>query len=198
MSTQATDPLRPSPQDSSSGTTDDGTQAKAHEVAERAQEQAQALAGQAQDRIREQVDQRSTQAGEQIQQQASDLRSVSEALRDQGKDNPAQLADRMAAYAEQAGSYLREKNADSLLSDAEDFGREKPAAVAAGALAIGFVAARFLKASSSRRYASKQPLPVQTASSPAGLPAASSSQQATSTGLPVETAVAPGASYDDR
>lgn len=154
-----------------------GAQAKAQEVAGRAQDQAQEVAQQAQDRVRTQVDQRSTQVGEQIHQQASDLRSVSEALRDHGKDRPAQAADRLAGYAEQAGSYLRDKDADSLLSDAEEFGRQKPAAVAAGALAIGFVAARFLKASSSRRYASRE-RPPGSAGSPAPPTAPPVSQQA--------------------
>jgi hypothetical protein len=144
-------------------------QGKAQEFAGRAQEQAQAVAGQTQNRIREQVDQRSIQLGEQINGQASDLRSVSEALRDQGKDRPAQTIDRVAGYAEQAGDYLHAKDADSMLTDAENFGRERPAAVAVGALAIGFLASRFLKASSGRRYASQDTF--QEPSSSTGLPA---------------------------
>ena len=131
-------------------------QTKAQHAADQAQEQVQAAAGQAQAKVREQLDQRSLQLGEKAHQQASDLRSVSEALRDQGKDRPAQAVDRLAGYAEQAGSYLRDTNADSMLSDAEDFGRRKPAAVAAGAFALGLVASRFLKASSSRRYSARQ------------------------------------------
>ena len=130
--------------------------AKAQQVAGQAQEQVQAAGGQAQAKLREELDQRSSQLGEKAHEQASDLRSVSEALRDQGKDRPAQAVDRLAGYAEQAGSYLRDTEADSMLSDVEDFGRRKPAAVAAGALAVGLVASRFLKASSSRRYAARQ------------------------------------------
>lgn len=132
------------------------SQTKAQRAADQAQEQVQAAAGQAQAKMREQLDQRSSQLAEKAHQQASDLRSVSEALRDQGKDRPAETVDRLARYAEQAGGYLRETNADSMLSDAEDFGRRKPAAVAAGALALGLAASRFLKASSSRRYSARQ------------------------------------------
>jgi hypothetical protein len=131
-------------------------QAKAQHAAGQAQEQVQAAAGKTQAKLREQLDQRSSQLAEQAHQQASDLRSVSEALRDQGKDRPAEAVDRLAGYAEQAGSYLRDTEADSMLSDAEDFGRRKPAAVAAGALAVGLLASRFLKASSSRRYSARQ------------------------------------------
>jgi len=130
-------------------------QAKVDEASRQAQEKAQQAAGQAQLRVREQLDQRSSQLGEQVHRQASDLRAVSEALRDQGNHRPAQAVERLAGYAEQAGGYLREKDADTMLSDAEDFGRRRPGAVAAGALALGFAASRFLKASSSRRYSAR-------------------------------------------
>ena len=131
-------------------------QAKAQQATGQAQEKAQAAAGQAQAKVREQLDQRSSQLGERAHQHASDLRSVSEALRDQGKDRPAQAVDRLAGYTEQAGDYLRDTDADSMLSDAEDLGRRKPAVVAAGALVLGLAASRFLKASSGRRYSARQ------------------------------------------
>ncbi len=130
-------------------------QAKAQEVAGQAQEKAQAAAGQAQAKLREQLDQRSSQAAGQINEQASDLRSVSQALREQGKEGPATAADRLAGYAEKVGAYLREKDSEALLRDAEDFGRRQPAAIAAGGLVLGFAASRFLKASSSQRYSSR-------------------------------------------
>jgi hypothetical protein len=144
------------PEGNATGTEATDAQAKAQQVAGQAQEQVQAVAGKTQVKLREQLDQRSSQLAEKAHQQASDLRSVSEALRDQGKDRPAQALERLAGYAEQAESYLCNTEADSMLSDAEDFGRRKPAAVAAGALALGLVASRFLKASSSRRYSARQ------------------------------------------
>jgi hypothetical protein len=131
-------------------------QDKAQELAGQAQDQAQQVAGQARNRLREQLDQRSSQAAEQITTQASDLRSVSETLREQGKEGPANAAGKLAEYAERAGGYLRDRDSDALLADAEDLGRRQPWAVAAGGLLLGFAAARFLKASSSRRYASRQ------------------------------------------
>jgi hypothetical protein len=155
MATQ-TDPGRRSESNGPAGGAGTDTRAGAQQAASQAQEKAQAAAGQAQDKVREQLDQRSSQLGEQAKQQASDLRSVSEALRDQGKDRPAQAVDRLAGYAEQAGRYLRDRDADSMLHDAEDFGRRKPGAVAAGALVLGLAASRFLKASSSRRYSAQQ------------------------------------------
>ena len=155
MPTQANPGYPPEHQTTESAPSDDA-KAKAQQAAGQAQEKAQAAAGQARAKVRDQLDQRSSQLGEQAYQQASDLRSVGEALRNQGKDRPAQAVDRLAGYAEGASSYLRGTDADSMLSDAEDFGRRKPAAVAAGALALGLVASRFLKASSSRRYSARQ------------------------------------------
>ncbi|MCW2983313.1 MAG: hypothetical protein JWR63_883 [Conexibacter sp.] len=125
---------------------------KAQEVAGQAQEKAQEAAGQARDRVRGQIDQRSTQAGEQVTGHANDLRSVGDSLREQGKDQPAKLADQAAERLERAGGWLTESDADRILGDVEDFARKNPWAVMAGGLAIGFAASRMLKASSSDRY----------------------------------------------
>ncbi len=129
-------------------------QEKVQQVAGQAQEKAQEAAGQAKYRLRDQVDQRSTQAGEQVTQQASDIRSVADQLREQGKDQPAKLAEQAAERAERLGGYLKQSDADRILGDIEDFGRRQPWAVMLGGLAVGFAASRFLKASSSRRYES--------------------------------------------
>jgi hypothetical protein len=147
---------RPGPQQS------DGAQEKAQELAGQAQEKAQEAASQAKSKLRDQLDQRSTQAAEQINQQASDLRSVGESLREQGKEGPANAADRVAHYAEKAGGYFRDKDSDALLADVEDFARRQPWAVGAAAFALGFVASRFLKASSGQRYSARYGQPGRT------------------------------------
>lgn len=132
-------------------------QDKAQEAAQKAQQQAQQVAGQARDRIRGQFDQRSTHAGEQIAAQAGDIRTVAQQLREQGKDTPAQLADRAAQQTEQVASYLRDADADRMIGDAEAFARRRPWAVVAGGIALGFAMSRFLKASSSQRYQQSMP-----------------------------------------
>jgi hypothetical protein len=130
----------------------DQVREKAQETAGQVQEKAHQAAGQAKNRVAEQVDQRSTQAGEHLGSTASDVRSVAEELRRQGKDKPARLAQQTADRVERVGGYLRDSDSDRILRDLEDFGRRKPWAVAAGGLALGFAASRFLKASSNRRY----------------------------------------------
>ena len=129
---------------------------KAQEAAGQAKEKAQEAGQKASDRARSEVDRRSTEAGEQVASTAGDLRSVGEKLREEGKDGPAKLADQAADRTERLGSYLRDSDADRILGDVEDFARRQPWAVVAGGLALGFAASRFLKASSSERYKSRQ------------------------------------------
>jgi len=119
---------------------------------EQAKDKAQAATQQARRGLRDQVDQRSTQAGEQVSTMAQDARSVAEELRNQGKDQPAKLAEQAAQRVESLGDYLQRADGDTILSDVEDFGRRQPWAVIAGGLVLGFAASRFLKASSERRY----------------------------------------------
>ena len=125
---------------------------KAQEVAGQAQEKAHEAAGQAKSRLRSQIDDRSTQAGQQVNTHARDLRSVGDSLREQGKDQPAKLADQAADRLERAGGWLTNSDADRILGDVEDFARKSPWAVMAGGLALGFAASRMLKASSTERY----------------------------------------------
>jgi hypothetical protein len=136
-----------------------GEQAK-----EKVQETAQQAAGQARGQLRRQVDERSTKAGEQVSSTADDVRSVAQQLREQGKDQPAKLAEQAAERAERLGSYLKQADGEAILRDVEDFGRKQPWAVMVGGLAAGFLASRFLKASSSRRAGSEHQSPARPAS----------------------------------
>ncbi len=139
-------------------------QQKATEVAGQAKEQAAQAAGQAKStvstQVKTQVDQRSTQVGEQVTTQASDIRSVADTLREQGKDKPAQYVEQAASRIEGLGNYLTQSSADRILHDVEDFARARPTAVIGAGALLGFLASRFLKASSSERYTTRtQSLP---------------------------------------
>ena len=128
----------------------------ATEVREQAQEKAQEVASKASDQARSQVDQRSTEFGHRVTSSADDIRTIGQQLREQGKDQPAKLAEQAAGHVERVGSWLRESDSDKLLSDVEDFGRRQPWAFALGGLALGIAASRFLKASSNQRYQQRQ------------------------------------------
>src|SRR5918997_1293554 len=91
---------------------------------------------------------------------ASDIRSVADQLREQGKDQPAKLAEQAAQRAESLGDYLQRSDGDTILQDLEDLGRKQPWAVIAGGVVLGFAASRFLKASSTRRYEQRGQAPA--------------------------------------
>jgi ElaB/YqjD/DUF883 family membrane-anchored ribosome-binding protein len=119
-----------------------------HQVQEKAHE----LRGEASTRFREQVDQRSTQAGHETRAIGQALRRSSQQLRTEGKDTPARIVEQVAERADRLGGYLESADANRLLRDVEDFARSRPWLTGAVATAAGFLASRFLKASSSRRY----------------------------------------------
>ena len=102
------------------------------------------------------MDQRSTQAGERLSGTAADVRGVADELRRQGKDTPARLAEQLAGQTDRAADYVKGASGERILRDVEDLARSNPWAVAAGGLALGFAASRFLKASSRRRYQEAQ------------------------------------------
>jgi ElaB/YqjD/DUF883 family membrane-anchored ribosome-binding protein len=139
-----------------SGGTVEQAQEKGKELASQAKEQVQEktheLKGEAGTRFREQVDQRSTEAGEQVEAIAHAFRRGSEQLRTEGKATPARAVDQAAEKVEELGSYLRGADADRILRDVESFARRRPWLTAATGAAVGFLASRFVKASSERRY----------------------------------------------
>jgi ribosomal protein S15P/S13E len=109
------------------------------------------MGGQVQDRMKDQVNTRSTQAGEQVTSITEGIRKMGEHFQSQGQDAPARMTEQAAQRADQLAGYLRRSDADTILRDVEEFGRRQPWVLVAGGVAAGFLASRFLKASSSRR-----------------------------------------------
>lgn len=130
-------------------------QSTAQQAQQKVQEKAEEVSGQVSSRVREQVDTRSTQVGEQITSVADAMRRAGRSLRDEGNDTPAKVTDAVAQRADRLGSYLRESDGDGILRDVENLARRQPWLFAAGGLALGLVASRFLKASSGGRYRSQ-------------------------------------------
>ena len=120
---------------------------KAQEVAGQAKEHAQAAAGQAQEKAIAQVDEKTTQAGRQIGSQGEALEGVAGELRRQGKDGPANVAEKAAEKVKSAGQYLEQTDGESLVNTAQQVARDNPAAAAAVGAAVGFAAGRVIKAS---------------------------------------------------
>jgi hypothetical protein len=132
-----------------------GSQSMADQAQQKVQEKAEEVRGQVSGRVREQVDTRSTQAGEQLGSVADAMRRTGQSLREEGGDAPAKVTDAVAERADRLGTYLRDSNADAILRDVENLARRQPWLFAAGGVALGLIASRFLKASSGGRYRSQ-------------------------------------------
>jgi hypothetical protein len=116
-------------------------------------EAAQSAMRQSKSLVSRQVEQRAHQLGAQIGSVAEDLRGVSLQLRQNDTLGvAATYVDRGAELVDSFARYLRRTDADHLMRDAESIARSQPWAFAAGSMVAGFAAARFLKASSARRY----------------------------------------------
>ncbi len=114
---------------------------------------AQSAVDQSKSFLSKQVDERSTVIGQQIGSVAQDLRNVGDQLRQSGTVGAAAgYVDQGVELIERLGRYLEEADSDQLIGDLEDYARQQPWAVAAGALVLGFAASRFLKTSSTRRF----------------------------------------------
>jgi ElaB/YqjD/DUF883 family membrane-anchored ribosome-binding protein len=134
--------------------TGDGAGAKAQEVVSQAKEQVQEKAGQvkgtAMDRLRGQLDSQSTRLEEQVTPVAQALRETGTRLEDQGQSGGARAVRGAADQAERLAGYLRDNDSDRMLSDVEDFARRRPWLTGAIGVAVGFIAARFVKATADR------------------------------------------------
>ena len=132
------------------------SQSATEQVKERVQDVAGAAKGQTREQLRNQISQRSTQAGEQVSSAAEAMRRTSEQLRTEGKESVAKLVDGVADRGEQLGSYLTRADGEQILRDVEDLARRQPWLFVGGSAVVGFLASRFMKASSSGRYQSRQ------------------------------------------
>ena len=127
-------------------------QSATDQVKERVQDVADQAKSQTREQLRTQINQRSTQAGEQMSSTAEAMRKTSEHLRVEGKSSAAKVVDGVADRSERLGSYLTRADGDQVLRDIEDIARKQPWLFVGGSAVVGFLASRFMKASSSSRY----------------------------------------------
>jgi len=133
----------------------DKVQEAAGQVQQQVGEKAQHMRGQAADGIRQQLDSRSTQAGEQLTATADAMRQMSQRLQESNA-TPAQYARQAAEPVERLGRYLTQADGDRILRDAERFARQRPLVTVIGGVTLGFLVARFIKASGTGNGASAQ------------------------------------------
>ena len=136
----------------SSASTTEQAKERLGEGAQQVQEKASEAKARARDQIRQQIDTRSSETGEQMTSTASALRQTAQQLRTEQREQPAKILEQVAERTERFGRYLSETDGNQMLRDFERMGRTRPYLVAGAGTVLGFLAARFTKASSSRRY----------------------------------------------
>jgi hypothetical protein len=143
------------------GTTpaDTGSGSQVGQTAEQAKQQTQQLARQARQQAGELANRGSEQVKSQLANQKHEtsqrltpvqtaLRETGQQLRKQGQGPVAEYADKAADQVERFSGYLRETEVDEILDEARGFARQRPALFLGSAVALGFLATRFLKSSS--------------------------------------------------
>ncbi|MBA2410066.1 MAG: hypothetical protein H0V62_09960 [Gammaproteobacteria bacterium] len=129
---------------------------------------ARRTADQVKQQARDAAQQAKTQAdsmlGEQQQAAAGQLQGVAKALRKTAEQLDSQDQGPVARYAERAadsldslGDKLRDRDIDSLAAQVQDFARQQPGVFLGGAVAAGFLVARFLKSSARDESPSSAP-----------------------------------------
>src|SRR3954464_6198183 len=117
------------------------------EVRTKAQDTATNLVDQAQQVASSQANSQMTRAASMLDTVAQSIQSSSQSMREQ-QPQIASVADQAAQRVEQASDYLRQHDFKDVVSEVEGYARREPMIFLGAAFAIGFVAARFMKASS--------------------------------------------------
>lgn len=124
-------------------------------IAEQARQYAGDMASQLKESSRTMFDQRKETAVGQVDNVANVIRSTASQLHGQGQDQVAQYVEMLADQLETLSTRLREKDLDTLIDDVQSVARRAPGTFFIGAVAAGFLLARFIK-SSSERYQQQQ------------------------------------------
>ncbi len=134
----------------SGGTGEAKAQAKqqGQQLTQQARQQAGELAGRGGEQVKTQLSNQKHEAAQRLTPIQTALRETAQQLRKQGQEPVAQYADKASDGVERVSGYLRETDVDEMMDEVRGFGRSRPALFLGGAVALGFLGARFLKSSS--------------------------------------------------
>ena len=128
-------------------------------------DQAKSTAGQAYgvaaEKATEKIEEKKGDLASGLTSVADTIRQVSSTLRETDEqtgvtDTAAKYSDSLARQIEQISNYFERNDVRAMVSDVEDFARKNPVVFIGGAFALGFLAARFLKSSSSGQHSSRR------------------------------------------
>lgn len=123
------------------------------EVKQEARQYAEKMTGRAKEQGRSIFEQQKESAATQVESVAHAFRNTAGQMQGDGQQT-GHYVEMAADRLESLGRVLRQKDVDTLITDAENLGRRAPAAFFAGSVVAGFLFARFLKSSAERRNAS--------------------------------------------
>jgi len=137
--------FRPAPE------TKEQVQEKTIEAIDKVQEKTGQAVDQVQQQAQSVLSQQKEQASQTLGNMAGALHQTAQTLRDRGQqDQFAQLADKASEQVDRFSTFLRDKDLGEITHEVEDFARKEPALFLSGAVALGLMAARFLRGSSQR------------------------------------------------
>ena len=141
--------------DFATNTSDDGADVRGR--ARAAVNQVKERAG---ERIESRITDTKTRAAETLSGVASTLLSSSQQLREQNQEGASRAIERAAEGVERFANYLQGTNVDDVVESVHEFARRQPAAFIGGAFALGFIASRFIKATSPEGRRRNLPAPM--------------------------------------
>jgi vacuolar-type H+-ATPase subunit H len=121
-------------------------------VVSQAKEAAAGVVGQAQETVQPQIESQKEKAVSQLGGLADAVRQTSQQLHSKDQHGLANVVEQSAERVDKLAGYLRVRDFNQLVGDVERYSRREPALFVGGALALGFIAARFLKSSRERAY----------------------------------------------
>jgi hypothetical protein len=136
--------------------------------------QARETTGKVVDQVQEQatskLDEQKKTAAQGLQSVADAVRQAGHSLKQQGHGGittyASEYGTKAAAQIERVTNYLRQRDANAIIEDVQDFARRKPAYFLGGAFLLGFAGVRFLKSSTPSVIPERTPLALPPASSP--------------------------------
>jgi len=122
-------------------------------------EKAGDLAEQARDQVKGNLSSQKTRTSRSLDRVAHALRQTGQHLSEENEPKFGEVATKAADWMEGFAADLRNRDIDSMFREVESFGRQRPAVFLGGAFVLGFLAARFMKASRDAS-GSMQPFPA--------------------------------------
>lgn len=135
-----------------SSSSQQSAQSKASQAADQAKQQAKSMASQAAEQGKSAINQQKDNVVHKVDTVSDAIRSAADELQEGGQPQAGHYVSMVADQLESFSRQLRNKDANSLIRDAENLARRSPMVFFAGALLAGFAASRFMRSSAQHSH----------------------------------------------